>query len=106
MRATTGSSPTASGPTATGVDVGAVVVAACTGGGLGGIETAGADGVAAGTEIVAVTVDGVTRKAAAAAAADERAASAAASAEEAAAAEKGADAARSRARPTRASTWR
>ena len=65
------------GLTATGVDVGAVVVAAGIGGGLGGSKAAGADGVAAGAEradgvaagaeIVAVTVDGVTRKAATAA---------------------------------------
>ena len=50
-----------------------MAVVAGAGGGLGGSETAGADGVAAGAEIVAVTVDGVTRKAAAADAADERA---------------------------------
>ena len=63
-------------------------------------------GAVNGAEVVTFTVDEVTRKTVEAAAADERVASVAASAEDAAMAEEGADAAMSRTRPARVSTWR
>ena len=78
--------------------VGAVVAAPGTGGGLGGRDTTGTDGVTASAEVVAANDDGVTRKAAAADAADELVASAAASVKDAATDEEGANAAMSRAR--------
>ena len=104
MRATTGSSPATSSLTVAGVDVGAVVAAAGTEGGLGGSVTAGADGVVAGAEVVAANDDGVTNEEAAAAAADKRAAVAETGTEEAAAAGEGAEAQLSGERRAQAST--